>query len=99
MNIDNLLHTHKAELLHYFRHRASESLQLLTAKLGSSNGDKIASAINPELSAAKDALITSVRQTAEADNWSKETLLKTILLANYCRYVAMLEARNSVRRL
>jgi len=85
-------------LLEYFRNRAAEALKELTTTHGEAHGDDIASAINQEVNDAKAALITVIRQTSEAEKWNKSVLLETILLGTYVSYVAMLEARNSVRR-
>jgi len=98
MTIDPTLRNRKDELLEYFRNRGAEALKELTTTYGEAHGDDIASAINQEVNEAKAALITVIRQTSEAEKWDKSVLLETILLATYASYVAMLEARNSVRR-
>lgn len=62
MNIDKTLKDNKAELLAYFRDRASEFLTVIKEKFAESQSDKRARAINESLNETKSKLITTVLQ-------------------------------------
>lgn len=97
MNIDKTIRNRKAELLAYFRDRASEFLTVIKQKFGESQSDRRARAINESLNLTKNNLITTLLQQAEKEQWSNQEKLESILMITYCNIVVMIESRNSVR--
>jgi hypothetical protein len=97
MQIDKTIKGKKAELLTYFRDRASEFLTGIREKYAETQPDKRARAINECLNEAKFIVITTLLQQAERENWSNLEKLESILMITYCNNVVMLESRNSVR--
>jgi len=97
MIIDKELKDNKAELLDYFRDRASESLALIKTTYGEAQPEKSAKAINVHVATTKTNLINTVIQQAERESWTNEEKLECILMITYCCNVIMIESRNSVR--
>ena len=97
MEVTKILKNNKAELLEYFRNRASEFLTGIRQKFADTEPEKRARAINECLRQAKDTLITTILQTAEKDKWTNEEKLECILMVTYCNIVVMIESRNAVR--
>jgi hypothetical protein len=97
MNIDKILKNKKAELLAYFRDRASEFLTDIKQKFAETQSDKRARAINVCLNETKSKLITTILQQAEKENWTHQEKLECLLMITYCNIVVMIESRNSVR--
>jgi hypothetical protein len=97
MTIDQSIKSRKAELLSYFRDRASESLTAIKIKYAENQTDKRARAINESLNQTKTVLITTLLQQAEKEQWSNQEKLESILMITYCNIVVMIESRNSVR--
>lgn len=97
MNIDKNLKDNKAELLAYFRDRASEAFTVIKEKFSETQSEKRGEAINKSLNKTKQQLITTLLQHAEKENWSNEEKLESLLMITYCHIVIMIESRNSVR--
>jgi hypothetical protein len=97
MTIDKSLKSKKAELLSYFRDRASEFLTDIKGRFSETQADKRARAINEKLNQTKDNLITTLLQQADKEQWTNIEKLEAILMITYCHIVVMLESRNSVR--
>lgn len=97
MTIDKTIKDKKIELLSYFRDRASEALNDIKTKFAETQSDKRARAINESLNQTKSALITTLLQQAEKENWINQEKLECILMITYCNIVVMIESRNSVR--
>lgn len=97
MNIDKSLKENKAELLGYFRDRASEFLTDIKQKYAETQFDKRARAINGCLNETKNKLIATILQQAEKDNWTHQEKLECLLMITYCNIIVMIESRNSVR--
>ena len=97
MNIDKNLKANKAELLAYFRDRASEFLTVIKEKFAESQSDKRARAINESLNETKTKLITTILQQAEKEKWTHQEKLECLLMITYCNIVVMIESRNAVR--
>jgi hypothetical protein len=97
MNIDKTLKNNKAELLAYFRNRASEAFNVIKEKYAENHSEKRADAINKNLNKTKHQLITTLLQQAEKENWTNQEKLESLLMIMYCHIVIMIESRNSVR--
>jgi hypothetical protein len=97
MTIDKTLKDAKAELLSYFRDRASEALNVIKSKYADTQVDKRARAMNESLNQTKSVLITTLLQQAEKDKWTNKEKLEAILMITYCNIVVMIESRNAVR--
>ncbi|MEW6126348.1 MAG: hypothetical protein AB1757_04730 [Acidobacteriota bacterium] len=95
-NIDRSLNNKKAELLAYFRERASESLDEIKLSYGSTQFKERAAAINKAIVATKDNILAAVMQKALAEKWSNDAILRCCLMIAYCSYVVMIESRNDV---
>ncbi len=94
--IDTTLGTKKAELIKYFRNRASESLGSIKETYGTTQFKKRASAINREIINTKENLFNNILQKAKKENWQGNNLLDALLMVTYSSYVIMLEYRNTV---
>jgi len=97
MNIDKSIKDNKAEILNYFRDRASEFLTVVKEKFAETQADKRARAINECLNETKNNLVATLLQKAEKENWSNREKLESLLMITYCNNVVMIESRNSVR--
>jgi hypothetical protein len=97
MEIDKEIKNQKAELLSYFRDRASEALTAIKTRFAEMQSDKRARAINETLNQTKLILTTTLLQKAERENWTNIEKLECILMITYCNIVVMIESRNSVR--
>jgi hypothetical protein len=97
MKIDRLLKNRKADILAYFRDRASESLTDIKQKYAETQFDKRARAINESLNETKSILITTILQQSDKEKWSPTDKLECLLMVTYCSIIVMIESRNSVR--
>ncbi len=79
--IDTKLGTKKAELIEYFRNRASESLSSIKETYGTTQFKKRASAINKEIINTKEYLFTNILQKAKKDTNVKELKPQSIFKA------------------
>jgi hypothetical protein len=97
MIIDDQLASKKAELLAYFRSRATERLVDIDAAFGVTQYKKRASAFNPAIVEERDRLLALITQTAQRESWPNGTTLPIALLVHYCASVVMIEGRNAIR--
>lgn len=97
MNIDKSIKDRKAELLSYFRDRASEFITVIKEKFAETQSDKRARTINEALNETKSKVISTLLQTAEKEGWTNQEKLEAYLLITYCNIVVMIESRNSLR--
>ena len=97
MNIDKSLKDNKAELIAYFRDRASELLTEIKLKIAENQPAKRASAINMALNETRSQLIATILQKAEKESWTNQEKLETLLMIAYTSNLIMIESRNSVR--
>ena len=86
----------KPHLLQYFRERGEEKLSELQRELGSENYKDIAGKINKALSDILQSFLEVVTSTAEAEKWTSEDRLRSVLTSTYCAQVAMIDLRNRV---
>jgi hypothetical protein len=96
MNLTQETRNNKAEVIRYFRSRASEILSEIRLEHGNAQYKLQASAVNKKLAQVRTNLISTLLQIAERENWSAKERLESILTINYCNYVVMLESRNEV---
>lgn len=96
MDIDINLRNRKAELLAYFRSRASEIVSGLTLRYSAADFKKKASALNKEIIKSKENLLSIVEETARSQHWSNSEILECVLMITYTNDVVMLESRNAV---
>lgn len=96
MDIDINLRNRKAELLAYFRSRASEIVSGLTLRYSAADFKKKASALNKEIMKSKENLLSIVEETARSQHWSNSEILECVLMITYTNDVVMLESRNAV---
>lgn len=96
MDIDINLRNRKAELLAYFRSRASEIVSGLTLRYSATDFKKKASALNKEIIKSKENLLSIVEETARSQHWSNSEILECVLMITYTNDVVMLESRNAV---
>lgn len=97
MNLDITIIDRKAEVLQYFRDRASEYLTTIKQRYSETEFAKRAKAINETIIESKNQVIQTLLQKATAEGWTNEEKLKSVLLITYCNIVVMIESRNSVR--
>ncbi len=97
MTVDRALKNNKAELLAYFRDRASEFLTNIKQKYAETQSDKRARAINECLNETKDKLTNTILQQASKEQWTHQEKLECLLMITYCNIVVMIESRNAVR--
>src|ERR1051326_630769 len=94
--LDKTLSNRKAELLSYFRSRASESLEEIRRTYGTTKLNEQASAINRAISGTRNMLIKALTQNAAREHWHNQEILQCSLTITYTSYVIMLESRNEV---
>ncbi len=76
----------KAEIIRYFRDRASESLGEIRLEYGNTQYKSQANAINKKLHQAKNHLTAALAQQAEKEKWSSNEKLESILTITYANY-------------
>jgi len=86
----------KTSVFSYFSNRGQEILSDLINEQGRNNPSKITSALQPELKATRDSLISTVIQKSQRENWTKDSLVNAILLLSHGANAAMLDFRNQV---
>ena len=96
INIDKSLCARKAELLDYYRNRASESLEEVRRTYGATEFKNQAKDINTACIETRDNIIKALLQKAKAGKWSNEEILPNILIITYTNYIVMIECRNEV---
>jgi len=94
MVVNNTLYNQKNEILHYLRDRAEESYNEICRTYGNSEFKKRAGAINKKVILTSETIKTIIFQRSSSQNWTKEEILKSILMVTYCSYVVMIEFRN-----
>ena len=90
------LYTQKAEILRYLRDRAAESHSEIVRIYGEKDFKDRSAAINKAITLTTKNLKTIIFQRALSQGWSKDEILKNILIVTYCSYVVMIEFRNMV---
>ncbi len=96
MIVTRNLYTQKAEILRYLRSRASESHGEIVRIHGEKDFKERGAAINKAITLTSTNLKMIVFQRALSQSWSKDEVLKNILIVTYCSYVIMIEFRNMV---
>jgi hypothetical protein len=96
INIDRTIKNKKEELLEYFRSRAVESLDVIIRTYGNDQYKERASASNKAIVETRSNFVKTLTQKAHWENWSKEDILRCVLLINYVSYVVMIDTRNDV---
>ena len=94
--IDKTLNSRKAELLSYFRDRASESLQEVRRNYGATEFKHQAIATNKAVLEAGKTVIEALTQRATRENWTNQEILPNVSMITYTTYVVLLESRNEV---
>jgi len=77
--IDKTLNSRKAELLSYFRDRASESLQEVRRNYGATEFKHQAIATNKAVLEAGKTVIEALTQRATRENWTNQEILPNVL--------------------
>ena len=96
LGINENLGEDKPGLLRYYRNRASEAVQEATRVYSQTQFKKRTQAVNSLLRRTNEAVRRAIVQKAQASSWTPDLLLRTILLAQYCHYASMFDARNAV---
>lgn len=96
LSIDKTLKSSKKELIHYFRERASESLEEIKQLYGSNDYKRLASEINTAITTTRNNLVSAVLQKAENEKWLAEERMAVILMITYSSYVVMIDSHNEV---
>lgn len=86
----------KQRLLSYFRERGEEKLSQLRQEIGNQNYKKLANGVNKAVGASLDGFKEVIIEKSDADRWSEDDRLRSILTSTYCAQVAMLDLRNQV---
>lgn len=86
----------KHHLLHYFRERGEEKLSELRQEIGSQNYKKLANGVNQAIGQSLDSFKEVIIARAEAERWTDDERLRSLLASTYCAQVAMLDLRNQV---
>ena len=94
MKVNKRLYNQKEEILHYLRDRAEESYSEICRTYGNNEFKKRAGAINKKVISTSDNIKTMIFQRSLSQNWSKDEILKSILMVTYCSYIVMIEFRN-----
>lgn len=94
--IDKKIGTKKAQLLDYYRNRATELIAEVKQTYGDSEYKSRAAAVNLGLIEVKDNLIKTLEQKAKKENWKPEETLAGVLMITYTNYIVMMESRNDV---
>lgn len=94
MDITRTSYNQKTEILRYLRDRAEESYSEIIRLYGVTEYKERGAAINKAISATSATLKTIIIQRALSQGWSKQEVLKNILIVTYCSYVVMIEFRN-----
>ncbi len=94
MKVNKTLYNQKKEILHYLRDRAEESYSEICRTYGNNEFKKRAGAINKKVISTSDNIKTMIFQRSISQNWSKDEILKSILMVTYCSYIVMIEFRN-----
>ena len=94
--IDRSLKDKKAELLAYFRNRAAEAVEEIYRTFGIQEFKERATAINKSVTTTRNEMVKVLYQKATGENWSKEDVLRSVLMITYVSYVVMIEYRNEV---
>jgi hypothetical protein len=96
LKIDRFLPQRKAEVLAYFRARASEAMSETRQRYGENQPKERAKDVNRASTTAYVQLADLAKLTATTEGWPREELLSAILLLNYANAVVMIETRNDV---
>lgn len=96
MIVTRNIYTQKFEILRYLRSRAAESHGEIVKVYGQKDFKERGAAINKAIALTTTNLKTIVFQRALSQGWSKDEVLKNILIVTYCSYVVMIEFRNMV---
>ncbi len=80
MELDKTLYERKPEVLDYYRHRASESLQQIRELYGVGQYKERASAINDATRQTRGMLLEALSQHIYQEGWSNEEALNNILM-------------------
>ncbi len=86
----------KQVLLRYFRERGEEELSELRQEIGIQNYKKLAKGVNTAIGTSLDAFKEVIIDKSDADGWTDDDRLRSILTSTYCAQVAMLDLRNQV---
>jgi hypothetical protein len=82
------LFTKKAEILRYLRDRAAESHSEIVRIYGEKDFKDRSAAINKAITLTTTNLKTIIFQRALSQGWSKDEILKNILIVTYCSYIS-----------
>jgi hypothetical protein len=96
LNIDSTLKDRKEDLISYFRGRAAESLEIIKKTYGNNQFRQRASAVNKAVVDTRSDLVKALVQKSNWEAWTKEDVLRCVLLINYVSYVVMIDTRNEV---
>lgn len=94
--LDNTITQRKTQLLAYFRDRGGESLEEISRAFSTKEYKQKASAINKAITETKNKIILTISQKAINQRWTRQDLLKSVLLITYCSNVVMIDFRNSI---
>ncbi len=94
MEITNTLHQQKTMLLDHLRSRATESFGEVERTYGVQDYRKRSDLINKKIFNSSNNIKTQLFQQSINQSWSKDDLLKNMLMLTYCTYVVMIEFRN-----
>lgn len=86
----------KAQLLEYYRSRASELIAEVKQIYSETEYKKRGALVNRGVIEAKDNLLKIIEQKAKKEGWSSQEVLEAVLIVTYTSYVVMMEARNEV---
>lgn len=96
LSLDSTLKNRKLEILDYFRNRSIESLEAIKKIYGNDQYKERARAVNQAITETRNDFVKTLAQKAYVENWTKEDILRCVLLINYTSYVVMIDARNEV---
>lgn len=94
--IDKNIGKKKAQLLDYYRSRASELVAEVKGMFSDTEYKERANATNKGLIEAKQTLLKILEQKANKEKWEPEKLLRGVLIITYTNYIVMMETRNDV---
>lgn len=94
MGISLNLFTDKKELLEYIRNEVKDEVEKVAKQ--SIENKKKSEKVNKAIAKIKNNLLKKLNIIVKKENLNKKQNLDALLLLNYCCYVVMLEARNSV---
>lgn len=94
MGVSLKLFTDKKELLEYIRSEINDEVEKVSKQ--SIENKKKSDKVNKEIAKIKNNLLKQLNVIVKKEKLDKKQNLDALLLLNYCCYVVMLEARNSV---